>query len=103
MKDLSLFQCLGNGTRLAALKELAESGESCVGDLMSATGSEQSNLSHHLAQLRACGLVTTRQDGKRVRYRLAHPRLAELIALAEALAIHIECTDDAVCATECCT
>lgn len=71
--------------------------EACVGDLVEATGTEQTNLSHQLRELRACGLVTSRQEGKRVFYRLAHPRLAEFIELGERLAEHTACTDPAVC------
>ena len=97
MNDLSLYRCLASPTRLAALKRLRESGEVCVGDLGEAIGSEQTNLSHQLRELRACGLVTSRQDGKRVYYRIAHATLVELLALTERLAEHAACTDPVEC------
>jgi len=103
MNEPELFRCLADPTRFTILKLLREADEPCVGDLVAATGKEQTNVSHHLAQLRACGLVATRQDGKRVRYRLAHPRLATLLAEAEALVQHLGAADAEACAsTGCC-
>jgi ArsR family transcriptional regulator, cadmium/lead-responsive transcriptional repressor len=40
-------------------------------------GTTRANLSNHLACLRECGLVTATAEGRRVRYELADPRLAE--------------------------
>ncbi len=71
--------------------------EACVGDLVAESGAERTNVSHQLRELRSCGLVATRQEGKRVYYRLAHPRLAEFMAFAEELATHIQCTDATAC------
>jgi DNA-binding transcriptional ArsR family regulator len=102
VNDASLYRCLASPTRLAALKELARVGELCVTDLVLATGAEQTNLSHHLAELRACGLVTARQDGKRACYRLAHDKLRAFLAEGEALAAHVECVDADACATAGC-
>lgn len=97
VNSLSLYRCLASPTRLAVLLQLRAKEEASVGDLAEQTGSEQTNLSHQLRDLRACGLVTSRQEGKRVFYRLAHPRLADLIDLGEELAEHAACTDPAVC------
>lgn len=102
VNDLSLYRCLASPTRVAVLKRLCQ-GEECVGDLAAGTGAEQTNVSHQLRELRACGLVSKRQDGKRVLYRLAHPRLAELLELGEELALHVECTSpDGCAAAGCC-
>ena len=43
-------------------------------------GTTRANLSNHLACLRECGLVTATAEGRRVRYELADPRLAEGLA-----------------------
>lgn len=103
MNEVSFYRCLASPTRLAVLKQLREGGEACVGDLAGSTGSEQTNLSHHLAELRACGLVATRQDGKRVCYRIAHPRLTEILALVEDFSAHVECAEPEACgAAGCC-
>lgn len=101
VNDLSLYRCLASPTRMAVLKRL-RAGEECVGDLADATGSEQTNLSHQLRELRACGLVEKRQEGKRALYRLAHPRLAQLLDLGEELALHVQCASSDECGAEGC-
>lgn len=92
-----MFRCLADPTRLAVLQELAKGGEMYVSDVIQLTGKEQTNVSHHLAQLRACGLVTAEREGKRVRYTLAHPKLKSFLEESDWLADHIECTDPDVC------
>ena len=49
----------------------------------------KANVSNHLACLRGCGLVVTTQEGRRVRYELADPRLAHALDDLAALAISI--------------
>lgn len=102
MKDVELYKCLANPTRLSVLKEL-RGGELCVTDLVGATGSEQTNLSHHLAELRACGLVSTRQDGRHVCYQIAHHRLRTILDMVETFSKHVECSDPSQCAAAGCT
>lgn len=97
MDDISLYRCLSSPVRLAALKQLRH-GEMCVTDLVDALGAEQSNLSHHLAELRACGIVTTRPDGRRTCYSLASPRLATILDMTERFARHVACDDPDACA-----
>jgi ArsR family transcriptional regulator, cadmium/lead-responsive transcriptional repressor len=55
----------------------------------------RANTSNHLACLRGCGLVVAEPEGRRVRYELADPRLAEALrALSEVvLAAHERCED----------
>lgn len=97
MNIQSLVRCLADGTRLTVVQALCAEEELCVSDLVQLTGKEQTNVSHHLAELRACGLVTGEQRGRFVHYRLAHPRLADLVGELEALAAHIECTEPEAC------
>ena len=54
-RDLFLA-CVADPTRFALLEQLA-TGDACVNDLVEATGQSQSNVSHHLRQLRDCGFV----------------------------------------------
>lgn len=68
-------------TILDALRE----GERTVSELVSATGLSQPNASSHLACLRDCGLVTSRQEGRFVFYTLADPRIDRMLNDAEAL------------------
>ncbi|MBU6429841.1 MAG: helix-turn-helix domain-containing protein, partial [Cyanobacteria bacterium REEB65] len=46
----------------------------------------QGRLSEHLACLRWCHYVEARREGKRVIYRIADPRVLQILALAEGLA-----------------
>jgi DNA-binding transcriptional ArsR family regulator len=47
----------------------------------------QSRLSNHLACLRNCGLVTTRREGSFIYYRIADPRVVQIVELAEGVAV----------------
>ena len=54
-------------------------------ELAEAFGTTRANLSNHLTCLRECGLVTATAEGRRVRYELADPRLAEGLRILAAL------------------
>ena len=79
-----LFRGFAEPSRLAILEAL-RSGPACVNELAEATGLAQSNASNHLACLLDCGLVEREPRGRFVFYRLADPRVAELLALADEL------------------
>ena len=79
-----LFRGLADPSRLAILEELRD-GERTVGDLVVATGLGQANVSGHLACLRECGLVASRQEWRHVYYRLVDPRVNALLRDAEEL------------------
>jgi DNA-binding transcriptional ArsR family regulator len=84
------FRAFGDPTRLHILQLLLR-GERSVGELVGELAVAQSRVSNHLACLRWCGLVTTRNDGKRVYYTLADPRVREMIRLAQSMvALHGE-------------
>ncbi len=77
-----LFKVLGDPTRLALLRHLAE-GAASVGQLVEAVNSpSQSRVSNHLACLRWCGLVTSEKLGRSVIYRLADASVLSLLDLA---------------------
>lgn len=71
-----IAKTLSDPYRLILLHELRE-GEKSVGQLVSALGLPQSNVSRHLAVLRERSMVFTRRDGTTIYYRLASPRIAE--------------------------
>jgi DNA-binding transcriptional ArsR family regulator len=102
MNEASIYSCLADPTRLAILHALGEEGEATVGDLVEAVEGEQSNVSHHLRQLRDCGLVTRRADGRTRPHRIAHPRLEEILDLGAELADHIQERSPACCPPEGC-
>ena len=64
------FKAFGEPTRLHILYELREE-ERTVGELVKATEIGQANLSRHLGQLHAAGLVGRRKEGLYVYYSLA--------------------------------
>jgi ArsR family transcriptional regulator len=76
----AVLRALGNERRLMVLCSLVETGEMTVGGLTDAIGISQSALSQHLARMRADGIVTYRRDGQTLWYRIADPRIDDLIA-----------------------
>lgn len=79
-----LFRGLSDPSRLAIL-ELLLDGEQTVSEVVAATGLSQPNASGHLACLRECGLVDSRQEGRFVYYALADERITALLRGAEAI------------------
>ena len=61
-------KALGDPTRLLIAAVLAEGGELCVCDLAWIVERADNLVSHHVRQLRAAGLVTSRREGKMVLY-----------------------------------
>lgn len=90
VQDLSLalkaklFRGLADPSRLAILEALRV-GERTVSDIVAATGLSQPNTSSHLACLRDCGLVISRQEGRFVSYRLADTRVDDMLQNAEGI------------------
>jgi DNA-binding transcriptional ArsR family regulator len=79
------FRGLGDVTRVRILGLLEERGEMSVGELVAAVGQAQSKVSNHLACLRWCGFVDAHRHGREVRYRVADPRVGQLLELGRAL------------------
>lgn len=63
-------KALGDPTRLGLAAALAGTDELCVCDLSWICGRAENLVSHHLRQLRAAGLASSRRDGKMVMYSL---------------------------------
>jgi DNA-binding transcriptional ArsR family regulator len=79
--DVRLLTALADPTRLAIVRELADSTETCACDLTSCCDVRQPTVSHHLRVLREAGIVTSERRGQWIYYRLApevSTRLAEL-------------------------
>jgi ArsR family transcriptional regulator, cadmium/lead-responsive transcriptional repressor len=89
------FRGLGDPTRLRILRLLDAAGELSAGELVSRLGMPQPTVSTHLGCLRWCGFVATRRQERSVIYRVADPRVSELVTLAESLladnAEHVAC------------
>lgn len=69
-----ICKILANPKRLEILHELRE-GEMTVGQLATATGLRQANVSQHLALMRRGNLVIERRKGNRVLYRITDRRI----------------------------
>jgi ArsR family transcriptional regulator len=70
MKSENYYKCLANATRLRCLMLLLAREELCVCDIVDALGVSQPMISRHLAQLRACDLVSDQRKGQWMYYRL---------------------------------
>ena len=75
---------LADQTRQRILVELAD-GPCYPAELADEFGTTRANLSNHLTCLRQCGLVTATAEGRRVRYDLSDPRLADALRLLASL------------------
>jgi DNA-binding transcriptional ArsR family regulator len=78
-----IFQALANPTRIAILDEL-RGGELTVGDIVNRLNLEQSNLSQHLAILRARQIVLARKSGNQVFYSVRDRLIFKLLDLMRA-------------------
>ncbi len=65
-----LFAAVADPVRLRLASLIAHNGETCVCDLVDATGLTQTNVSRHLSTLRHVGLVVGRREGLWVYYSL---------------------------------
>jgi DNA-binding transcriptional ArsR family regulator len=79
------FRALGDPTRLRLLEFLLNE-EHSVSECVAHVGLAQGRVSTHLACLADCGYVAARRDGRHTRYKVADPRVAQLVLLAHALA-----------------
>ncbi len=70
MEQTTLFQILGDETRLRAVALMAEAGEVCVCELVHALELPQPKISRHMAAMRDAGLVVPRRDAQWVFYDL---------------------------------
>jgi DNA-binding transcriptional ArsR family regulator len=78
--DIRLLAALADPTRLAIVRELAASNETCACDFTATCDVGQPTVSHHLKVLREAGVVTSERRGQWIYYRLA-PDVAERLAV----------------------
>lgn len=77
-RELRILRCLSDETRYRLLLLLGGE-ERCVCELVRELRRPQPLISHHLREMRRCGLVSSRREGKRVYYRLTRPELLKLL------------------------
>ena len=83
---------LADPTRRRVLVHLT-GGPGYPADMAAEFGTTRANLSNHLACLRECGLVTATAEGRRVRYELADPQLAEALRILASLTLPGSCAE----------
>ena len=76
---VGFFAVLSARTRLLIICCLAQAEELCVCDIANALQMNVSTVSHQLRVLRHAGLVSFRQEGKMVFYRLRRPEVGRLV------------------------
>lgn len=75
------FRMLGEPMRLKILQALCQK-PLAVGEIVTATGATQSNISRHLALLTSAGVITRQKNGQFVYYAMSNPltmKLCELV------------------------
>jgi ArsR family transcriptional regulator, cadmium/lead-responsive transcriptional repressor len=77
-----LFHALADPARLAIL-EVLRAGELTAGEVANAVQLTPSTASRHLACLRNCGLVESRQEWRHVHYRIASTSMSMLLEAAD--------------------
>ncbi|HEY1058187.1 MAG TPA: metalloregulator ArsR/SmtB family transcription factor [Limnobacter sp.] len=77
---VGVLKLMANEDRLLLLCQLSQE-ELCVSDLEARLDIRQPTLSQQLGVLRNEGVVDTRRDGKRIFYRVADPRLLQMLGL----------------------
>ena len=80
-----LFRALGDPTRLRLVEYLLHE-EHTVTECVTHVGLAQGRVSSHLGCLADCGYVQVRRVGRFAYYRVADPRVAKLVLLAQSLA-----------------
>lgn len=79
---------LSDPTRIRLILALQATDELSVGELAELVGKNPSGVSQHLARLRMARVVTTRQDGTKVLYKLADEHALGVILEAVRQAEH---------------
>jgi ArsR family transcriptional regulator, cadmium/lead-responsive transcriptional repressor len=77
-----LFHALADPARLAILEAL-RAGELTAGEVANAVQLTPSTASRHLACLKSCGLVESRQEWRHVYYRIASTSTSSLLEAAD--------------------
>ena len=99
MNGVSLLKCICDKTRFEILELLQKNGELCVNDLVEKLEKNQPLVSHHLKILKKCGIVKSRDQGKKSMYAISSEQLSELISNVTKTSkkIPVLCSDDNCC------
>lgn len=78
----NFFANFSNRTRLRIVTVLLD-GPLSVSEIVSKTGEEQSNVSHHLEGLRKCSILDFKKEGKKRIYSLNMETVGPMLELVE--------------------
>ena len=99
MNGLSLLKCICDETRFEILELLQKDSELCVNDFVEKLKKDQPLISHHLKTLKKCGIVKSRDEGKKAMYAISNKQLSELISNVTKTSnkIPVLCSDNNCC------
>ncbi len=99
MNGLSLLKCICDETRFEILELLQKDSELCVNDFVEKLKKDQPLISHHLKTLKKCGIVKSRDEGKKAMYTISNKQLSELISNVTKTSnrIPVLCSDNDCC------
>ena len=80
MNGINLLKCICDDTRFEILELLQKNKELCVNDFVKKLKKDQPLVSHHLKTLKKCGIVKSREEGKKAMYTISNSQLSELIS-----------------------
>ena len=99
MNGVGLLRCICDETRFEILELLQKNKELCVNDFVNKLKKEQPLVSHHLKTLKKCGIVKSRDEGKKAMYSISNKQLSELISniTKTSKRIPVLCSDNNCC------
>ena len=80
MNGVNLLKCICDETRFDILEMLQKNKELCVNDFVEKLNKDQPLVSHHLKTLKSCGIVKSRDQGKKAMYSISSKQLSDLIS-----------------------
>ncbi|MDH3657152.1 MAG: metalloregulator ArsR/SmtB family transcription factor [Nitrosopumilus sp.] len=99
MNGPSLLKCICDETRFEILELLQKNEELCVKDFVEKLEKDQPLVSHHLKTLKKCGIVKSRDEGKKSIYTISNNQLSDLISniTKASKKIPVLCSEDTCC------
>lgn len=91
-----LFRLMGDASRIKLFWLLCHA-EECVINISVVMEMSSPAVSHHLKQLKAAGLITSRRDGKEVYYKAAETNLVKTLHDMLNAVSEVSCPKDADC------